>query len=131
VDLGSGVVRLRGKGRKERLAVLGGPALAAVQATLEARPECDAVFANKSGRRLSIRGARRVVEKYARRAGIAKRITPHTFRHSFATHMLDRGADLRSVQELLGHANIQTTQIYTQVTTAKMKEVYGKAHPRA
>jgi len=131
VDLGSGVVRLRGKGRKERLAVLGGPALAAVRKAIEAWPGSDAVFANKSGKRLSVRGARRVVEKYAGRAGIGKRVTPHTFRHSFATHMLDRGADLRSVQELLGHANIQTTQIYTQVTTARMKEVYGKAHPRA
>ena len=131
VDLGSGVVRLRGKGRKERLAVLGGPALAAVRKAIEGWPGSEAVFANKSGRRLSVRGVRRVVEKYAKLAGIGKRVTPHTFRHSFATHMLDRGADLRSVQELLGHANIQTTQIYTQVTTARMKEVYGKAHPRA
>lgn len=131
VDLGSGVVRLRGKGRKERLAVLGGPALSAVRAAVDCWPASAAVFANKAGARLSIRGVRRVVDKWARKAGIAKRVTPHTFRHSFATHMLDRGADLRSVQELLGHANIQTTQIYTQVTTARMKEVYGRAHPRA
>ncbi|MCE9581127.1 MAG: tyrosine recombinase XerC [Planctomycetes bacterium] len=131
IDAGSGVIRLRGKGRKERLAVLGGPALAAVRSALECWPGSEAAFANKGGRRLSIRGVRRVVEKWWKRAGLSKRVTPHTFRHSFATHMLDRGADLRSVQELLGHANIQTTQIYTQVTTAKMKEVYGKAHPRA
>lgn len=131
VDLAGGVVRLRGKGRKERLAVLGAPAMAALRSAVECWPESDAVFANKSGKRLSVRGVRRVVEKWARRAGIARHVTPHTFRHSFATHMLDRGADLRSVQELLGHANLQTTQIYTQVTTSKMKEIYGKAHPRA
>jgi len=131
VDREAGVVRLRGKGRKERLAVLGAPALGAVRASAECWPQSDAVFANRNGRPLSVRGVRRVVEKWARRAGIMKRVTPHTFRHSFATHMLDRGADLRSVQELLGHANLATTQIYTQVTTAKMKEIYGKAHPRA
>jgi integrase/recombinase XerC len=131
LDAASGVVRLKGKGRKERLAALGGPALRAVKSCLEAWPGADALFPNKSGRRLSVRGVRRVVEKWARRAGIARRITPHTLRHSFATHMLDRGADLRSVQELLGHSNLATTQIYTQVTTAKMKEIYGKAHPRA
>jgi integrase/recombinase XerC len=131
IDFGNSVVRLQGKGRKERLAALGGAALAAVRDAAACWPDADAVFANKAGRPLSVRGVRRVVEKWAKRAGVTKRVTPHTFRHSFATHMLDRGADLRSVQELLGHSNLQTTQIYTQVTTSRMKEIYATAHPRA
>lgn len=137
VDVPGGIVRVFGKGGKERLAPLGSYAVSAIGeywlVADAARPaeEGSPAFANKSGGRLSVRGVRRIVEKYARQAGIAKTVSPHTLRHSFATHMLNRGADLRSVQELLGHAHIATTQIYTHVTTGRLAEVYKKAHPRA
>ena len=88
------------------------------------------LFANKHGHRLSTRSVRRKMDKYLREAGLDPSISPHTLRHSFATHMLNNGADLRSVQELLGHQSLSTTQIYTHVTTSKMKEVYDQAHPR-
>ena len=90
-----------------------------------------ALFLNNRGGRLTERSVARMLEKYVKKAGMNSKISPHTFRHSFATHLLDRGADLRSVQELLGHANLSTTQIYTHITTERMKEVYNKAHPRA
>ena len=89
------------------------------------------VFVNKYGRRLTTRSIARMLEKYLQQTGLDQRTTPHTLRHSFATHLLDRGADIRSVQELLGHKSLATTQIYTHVSTAKMKAVYEKAHPRA
>jgi site-specific recombinase XerD len=114
---------------------LGAPAIRAIEGYMVAWPGqlgySVPLFRNPRGRRLSVRGVRRIVEKYAKLAGLAKKISPHTLRHSFATHMLDRGADLRSVQELLGHASIATTQIYTHVTAQRMKEVYDKTHPRA
>ncbi len=137
VDLAQAIVHVFGKGGKERLAPLGSYAVSAIEAywtTQDAiRPpdDGDPAFSNKLGGRLSVRGVRRIVEKYARIAGIAKTVSPHTLRHSFATHMLNHGADLRSVQELLGHAHIATTQIYTHVTTARLAEVYRRAHPRA
>jgi len=90
-----------------------------------------AVFLNKSGRRLTDRSVRRIVDKYIKLASIQEHISPHSLRHSFATHLLDRGADLRSVQELLGHMNLSTTQIYTHVTMERLREAYDKAHPRA
>ena len=144
--LGS-VLRLRGKGKKERMAPLGGFALRAIEAYVRLRPASSEgrgglkgksaprpvrpLFVNKHGGRLSARSVRRKLEKYLRYAGIPIHATPHTLRHSFATHMLNRGADLRSVQELLGHKSISTTQIYTHLTTARLKSVYDKAHPLA
>ncbi len=139
VDLDSGLIRVRGKGKKERLAPLGRAAVKSLEGYLTERSRSprrtrfdrEAVFLNRRGGRLTSRSVRRLVEKYASGAGLPGDITPHTLRHSFATHLLDRGADLRSVQELLGHENISTTQVYTHLTTEKMKEIYDGAHPRA
>lgn len=132
---------LHGKGDKERMAMMGRAAIEAMRDYLgHGRNELaarnlnspdPAVFLNKFGRRLSDRGIRRTFDKYFRVASERLKTTPHTMRHSFATHLLDNGADLRAVQELLGHANLITTQIYTHVSNERMKEVYEKAHPRA
>jgi integrase/recombinase XerC len=139
VDLSEGLATVRGKGRKERLALLGPPALAALRRWLEgrtavaaglSRPQ-PALFLNKNGTRLSSRSVGRLLEKYLKQAGLDPRTSPHTLRHSFATHLLDNGADIRSVQELLGHRSLSTTQIYTHVTTHRLQESYDKAHPRA
>lgn len=136
VDFISGVAKVFGKGSKERMVPIGDTALSAIRKYLEKRgkrapKEKDAIFLNKSGRRLTDRSVRRIIDKYIRACGIQEKISPHSLRHSFATHLLDRGADLRSVQELLGHMNLSTTQIYTHVTTKRLKAVYDKAHPRA
>jgi integrase/recombinase XerC len=139
VDLDSGLATVRGKGKRERLAPLGKPALAALKRWLQWREEVakkkfrptPAVFLNKNGSRLTSRSVGRLLEKYLALAGLDPRASPHTLRHSFATHLLDRGADIRSVQELLGHRSLGTTQIYTHVTTNRLKESYHKAHPRA
>ncbi len=134
VDFIGGVVKVLGKGKKERIAPIGEIALSAIRAYLEKRKkqqEADAVFLNKSGKRITDRGVRNIIDKYIRIASIKRGVSPHTLRHSFATHLLNRGADLRSVQELLGHVNLSTTQIYTHLTTEKLKSVYDKAHPRA
>ena len=132
IDFISGVVTVFGKGRKERIVPIGETALAALRAYQAARSRSsEAVFLNKNGKRMSDRGVRYCIEKYIRMTSTKRGISPHTLRHSFATHLLDRGADLRSVQELLGHANLATTQIYTHLTTEKLKKVYDKAHPRA
>ncbi|HNV87197.1 MAG TPA: tyrosine recombinase XerC [Candidatus Omnitrophota bacterium] len=135
-DFLGGVLRIRGKGKKERLVPLGKKAQEALEAYLEKKPSgkgvsSDAVFLNRRGTRLTDRSVRRILLKYARKIGLGKEIFPHMLRHSFATHLLDRGADLRSVQELLGHESLSTTQIYTHVTTKRLKEVYDAAHPRA
>lgn len=138
LDLDAGTARLRGKGNKQRLALLGTPARAAVVAWLPERARLLAegghadpgtLFVNARGGRLSSRWIFQVVVNASERAGIPTRLTPHGLRHSFATHLLDRGADLRSVQELLGHARLATTQIYTHVTMARLREVYDRAHP--
>jgi integrase/recombinase XerC len=139
LDLFSSIVQVSGKGKRERLAPMGSYAQRALTDYLQARGmplgrndnDGQPLFCNRFGKRLSVRGMRRIVEKYAKFSGITKTISPHTFRHSFATHLLDRGADLRSVQELLGHENITTTQIYTHVSVRRLKEAYDKAHPRA
>ena len=136
IDFIGGVLKVYGKGKKERLAPIGDRALRAIRNYLEKLGAADikekkAVFINKSGRRMSDRAVRRVVEKYIHKTSLREGISPHSLRHSFATHLLDRGADLRSVQELLGHANLSTTQIYTHITTERLKEVYDKVHPRA
>ena len=129
-------VRVRGKGKKERLVPLGGPALAAIEAYLPFRSQNGAgeygpLFINDDGGRLTDRSIRRRLDYYLKACGIPIHISPHTLRHSFATHMLNAGADLRSVQELLGHASLSTTQIYTHLTTRRLKEVYDRTHPMA
>ncbi|HXG10543.1 MAG TPA: tyrosine recombinase XerC [Gemmataceae bacterium] len=139
VDLDAGLVTVRGKGRKERLALLGPQALAALRAWLACREQIagrrrrpqPALFLNKNGGRLTARSVGRLLEKYLAQAGLDPRASPHTLRHSFATHLLDRGADIRSVQELLGHRSLANTQIYTHLTTQRLKDSYHKAHPRA
>jgi integrase/recombinase XerD len=138
VNLHDGSVRVVGKGNKEREVPLGRFAAAAISSYLtRARPSLAtsrsgaALFLNVRGGRLTRQGAARILKAAARRAGVAKRVTPHTLRHSFATHLLEGGADVRVVQELLGHATLTTTQIYTLVTGDRLREEYFSAHPRA
>ncbi len=135
LDLPDGFVRVRGKGKRERLAPLGSHAVKAIKRWMKARkPDSKSelvLFLNKFGSRISTRSVARMLEKYLRETGLDSRTSPHTLRHSFATHLLDRGADIRSVQELLGHKSLVTTQIYTHVSTANLKQVYERAHPRA
>jgi len=132
LDFIGGVVKVYGKGKKERLAPIGEVAIKAIREYLDKRrSNARAVFLNRSGARISDRGIRRIVDKYIHMASLKEHVSPHTLRHSFATHLLNKGADLRSVQELLGHSNLSTTQIYTHVTTERLKAVYEKAHPRA
>jgi len=134
VDLGRGIARVRGKGAQVRLCPLGGAAVRTLKRYLKERPKSEdprPVFLNAKGGRLSDRSVRRVIRRCAEQSGVDPRTSPHTLRHSFATHLLDRGADLREVQELLGHKNIATTQIYTHVSMERLKKVYEDAHPRA
>ncbi|MFA5320573.1 MAG: tyrosine recombinase XerC [Candidatus Omnitrophota bacterium] len=132
VDFIGGIVKVFGKGRKERIVPIGEPALRALNDYLRERGSAsDFIFLNLRGAPITTRGVRMVVDRYFKLAGMKKGVSPHTLRHSFATHLLNRGADLRSVQELLGHANLSTTQIYTHLTTERLKAVYDKAHPRA
>jgi integrase/recombinase XerD len=138
VNLDMGYIKCYGKGSKERIVPLGSIAAKCVQDYLtKGRPklvrtyEEAALFINHHGNRLTRQGFWKIIKKYAQEANIVKEITPHTLRHSFATHLLENGADLRSVQEMLGHADISTTQIYTHVTRNHLKEVYDKTHPRA
>ena len=139
LDLAEGVLRVRGKGRRERLAPIGSFAAGALRAWLAARKlhakeptgREAPVFTNRFGRRLTTRSVGRMLEKYLKQTGLDERTSPHTLRHSFATHLLDRGADIRSVQELLGHKSLVTTQIYTHVSTANLRAAYERAHPRA
>jgi integrase/recombinase XerC len=140
LDLSGGTVRVRGKGRRERMGIVGSHANEAVRAWLSARPRPAVapprqaprpLFTNRFGGRLSVRGVARLLEKHLAAAGLSRRASPHTLRHSFATHLLDAGADIRSVQELLGHKSLVTTQIYTHVTTTRLLDAFDKAHPRA
>jgi tyrosine recombinase XerC len=138
IDFISGTIKALGKGKKERLLPVGERALKAINKYLSQRNSDrkikegkDILFLNKNNQRITDRGIRKIVNKYIKITSLKSGVSPHTFRHSFATHLLNRGADLRSVQELLGHANLSTTQIYTHLTTDKLKAVYDKAHPRA
>ncbi len=139
LDLEEGVARVRGKGRKERMSPVGRYAAQALNdylpkrilAANEPKGREAPVFVNRFGNRLTTRSVARMLEKYLKLTGLDLRTTPHTLRHSFATHLLDRGADIRSVQELLGHKSLVTTQIYTHLSTANLREVYNRAHPRA
>lgn len=139
VDVAGECLRIRGKGRKERVSPIAPTALAAIRKYLEMRArdprnaafDQQPLFVNKHGQRLSTRSVRRKLDKYLVMCGLDPSISPHTLRHTFATHMLNNGADLRSVQELLGHQSISTTQVYTHVTTQQLKRDYDNSHPRA
>ena len=138
VDLSVELVRCVGKGSKERVVPVGSHAVRALRAyQQEARPVLagrrtpSALFLNRRGGRLTRQGCWKILRGYARQAGISRALTPHVLRHSFATHLLERGADLRAVQEMLGHASIATTQVYTHVARDRLRTVYAQAHPRA
>ena len=139
LDFAGEAVQVRGKGKKERLAPLGSFALEAIQDYVSARSRPGAMkirderalFLNKLGTRLSERSVARMLDGYILKCGLATKVSPHTLRHTFATHLLDNGADLRSVQELLGHSSLASTQIYAHVTTDRLRRLYDKAHPRA
>jgi integrase/recombinase XerC len=137
IDLRGGGVRVMGKGRKERLCLLGEPARGAyegyraVLAGAKKGGHPEAAFVGPGGKGLTARAVQLLLKTYLAEAGLDPKLTPHKLRHSFATHLLDRGADLRSVQELLGHANLATTQVYTQVTAERLRKSYDRAHPRA
>jgi integrase/recombinase XerC len=130
LDLRDGAVRVLGKGSKERIVPVGGKAVRALRAYLGDRA-AGPLFLNPRGGRLTVRSLHRIVRGRARAAGLSRRVSPHTLRHTFATHLLDAGADLRLIQELLGHARLGTTQKYTHVTTDRLMKVYDAAHPRA
>ncbi|MBA7561054.1 Tyrosine recombinase XerC [subsurface metagenome] len=138
IDLDTGEIRVWGKGSKERITLMGKPAINALNTYLnQGRPQLlskkgsPALFLNRYGGKLTERSVQKMLEKYAKISGIGKRIHPHMLRHTFATHMLDGGADLRVVQELLGHASLSSTQIYTHVTKSQARKVYLSAHPMA
>jgi len=137
VDFYGEMVKVQGKGKKERLVPIGSYAIKAINEYINSKKKKKGLgknvplFLNKYGDRLSSRSVARSLDKYLKLTGINLTTSPHTFRHSFATHMLDKGANLRAVQELLGHSNLSTTQIYTHVTTERLKQVYDKTHPRA
>jgi site-specific recombinase XerD len=143
LDLRRGEIRVLGKGRKERVGLLGRPAIAALEAYLDAGrpelvamrqtsgPEPDEIFLNKDGEPIGVRGLRFRIDRLCHAAGLPEGVSPHTLRHSFATHLLDGGADLRVVQELLGHESLATTQVYTHVSPVRLRAAYVSAHPRA
>lgn len=132
IDLENGKFIVLGKGGKSRLVILGRPAIAALE-QLKAKnyPEYEQVFLSMHRKQMSVRDAERVMKRYLAGAGLSTGLTPHKLRHSFATHLLDAGADIRSVQEMLGHASLSTTQVYTHVSVERLKDSYAKFHPRA
>ena len=131
----SGTILVRGKGKKERLCPIGEVAMKAIRAYMAKRPKelrvPYAVFVSQKGTRLTVRQVDRLLQRYIREGHLPSSISPHSLRHSYATHLLERGADLRSVQELLGHSSLSTTQIYTHITPQRLKKVFDQAHPRA
>jgi integrase/recombinase XerC len=134
LDRDLGIVRVMGKRRKERIVPVGSKAIGALNRYLEERGqvgEKDPLFLNSRGERLTSRSVGRIVKHYTGRSGIYRNISPHSLRHTFATHLLDSGADIREIQEMLGHASLSTTQRYTHLTLGKVMEVYDKAHPRS
>jgi len=135
VDFIGGIIKVKGKGKKERIIPIGDKALKAIRNYLDRRKvtskQSRSLFLNTRGKRINPRSVCRIVDKYIKMVSKKQGVSPHTLRHSFATHLLDRGADLRSVQELLGHANLSTTQIYTHISSKRLREVYNKYHPRA
>jgi integrase/recombinase XerC len=140
VDLKERTIRVFGKGGKERIVYLGGSAVRCLREYLPLKniridrddPDSSrALLINLRGKRITQRGIAMIIEKYVRQSGIAKKVSPHTFRHSFATHLIDHGADIRIVQEMLGHESLSTTQIYTHMGIEKLRDVYSKAHPHA
>ena len=139
INFPQGLIKIRGKGRKERIVPVGGPALSSIQSYLKRRDNLlknnldsdSPLFFNNNGGRLTARSVARVVDRVVQRSGIGRKISPHALRHSFATHMMDAGADLRAIQELLGHESLSTTQKYTSVSISRLMEVYDKAHPKA
>jgi integrase/recombinase XerC len=134
MDRHGNLIRVRGKGRKERIVPIGGKAIEAIDAWCASRngsAESGAIFTGPSGKRLTARTVQRILENYRKKLGLRQKASPHTLRHSFATHLLESGADLRAIQELLGHANLSTTQRYTHVNLDSLMEVYDKAHPKA
>ena len=141
IDFLGGMIKVQGKGKKERLIPIGSHAIKAINEYIDSKSirkkrgetsvsRSEPLFLNKYGNRLTARSVARSLDKYLKVSGINLLTSPHTFRHSFATHLLDKGADLRSVQEMLGHSSLSTTQVYTHVTTERLKNVYNKAHPR-
>lgn len=132
VDFIGNIIKVMGKGKKERMVPIGDKALNALKEYMQQRKiDAKFIFVNKNATRLSDRSVRNIINKYILKQAGSQHVTPHMFRHSFATHLLNHGADLRSVQELLGHVNLSTTQIYTHLTTDRLKKVYDQAHPRA
>jgi integrase/recombinase XerC len=134
IDLDLGIVKVMGKGRKERIVPVGSKAIEALKAYLGERGALggeEPLFLNSRGGRLTARTVGRLVKKYTKRSGIFRKVSPHTLRHSFATHLLDAGADIREIQEMLGHASLSTTQRYIHLSPGKLMEVYDKAHPRS
>jgi len=134
LDLTLGIVKVYGKGRKERIVPVGSKAIEALKAYLENRlggePDTP-LFINTRGGRLTARSVDRIIKRYSKSSGIVRKVSPHTLRHTFATHLLDAGADIREIQEMLGHSSLSTTQRYIHLTPGKLMEVYDKAHPRS
>jgi len=134
LDLDLGIVRVMGKGRKERIVPVGVKAIEATKSYLEERGMVRGdgpIFVNSLGGRLTARSVGRLIKKYTKHSGIFRKVSPHSLRHTFATHLLDAGADIREIQEMLGHSSLSTTQRYTHVSMGKLMEVYDKAHPRS
>jgi integrase/recombinase XerC len=134
LDMDIGIVKVMGKGRKERIVPVGKKAVEALEVYLKERRLLNGdvpLFVNSRGGRLTTRSVGRLIKKYIKRSGIFRRISPHSLRHSFATHLLDAGADIREIQEMLGHASLSTTQRYIHLSMGKLMEVYDKAHPRS